>query len=164
LTEAFDCINHTILLNKLHYCGIRGKCHHWFKSYLENRKKQVSILPHILDNETLNSEVPQGSSLGPLLFIIYLHDLPHGLHQGAKPVIYADDISVLTARKDEELKINVNGAADYMVELFSANGLTLNVEKIDIMKFTSSYQQNEAFQITYQNKIITGMRYTAQNF
>jgi hypothetical protein len=106
LTKAFDCVNHTILLNKLHYYGIRGKCHHCFKSYLENRKQMVCISPHILEQEkssnweTVVNGVPQGSILGPLLFITYLNDLPCGLHQSAKPVIYADDTSVLlTAKK-----------------------------------------------------------------
>jgi mannose/fructose/N-acetylgalactosamine-specific phosphotransferase system component IID len=104
---------------------------------------------------------PQGSILGPLLFIIYLNDLPCRLHQGAKPVIYADDTSVLlTARNDEELKIKINGALDYMIGWFSANRLTLKIEKTNIMKFTSSYQQNETFQITYQNKKITGIHNT----
>jgi len=111
LTKAFDCVNHTIFLNKLHYYGIRGKSHGWFKSYLENRKQQVSISPHILENQkssiwgTVSSGVTQGSILGPQLFIIYLNYLPCGLHQGAKPVIYADDtIVLLTAKYDEELR------------------------------------------------------------
>jgi hypothetical protein len=86
-----------------------------------------------------------------------LNDLPYGLHQGPKPVIYADDTSVLlTAKNDEELKSKLNCMLDYMTEWFSANGLALNMEKTNIMKFTSSYHQNESFQIIYQNKIITG--------
>jgi hypothetical protein len=81
--------------------------------------------------------------------------LPYGFHQGAKPVIYADDTSVvLTATNDEELRTKINCSLDYMTGWFSANGLALNMEKTNIMKFTSSYHQNEAFQIICQNKII----------
>jgi hypothetical protein len=99
--------------------------------------------------------------MGPLLFVIYLNDLPHGLHQGATPVIYADNTSVLlTAKNDEGLKAKINCMLDYMTGCFSASGLALNMEKTNIMKFTSSNHQNEAFQITYRNKIITGTNNT----
>jgi len=87
----------------------------------------------------------------PLFFITYLNDLQCGLDQGAKPVIYANDTSVLlTAKNDKELKIKVNHTLDYMIGWFSANVLALNIENTNIMKFTSSYHQNEAFQITYK--------------
>jgi hypothetical protein len=86
-----------------------------------------------------------------------LNDLPYGICQGARPVIYADDASVLLmAKNDEELKTKINCTLDCMTGWFSANGLTLNMEKTNIMKFTSSYHHNEASPIIYQNKIITG--------
>jgi hypothetical protein len=81
-----------------------------------------------------------------------LNDLPYGLLQGAKPVIYADDTTVLLMAKNDELKNKINCMLHYVTGWFSANGLALNTEKTNIMNFTSSYHQNEAFQITYKKK------------
>jgi hypothetical protein len=75
-------------------------------------------------------------------------DLPYGLHQGNKPVIYADDTSVLlTANSETELKSKMSNALDYITGWFLANGLVLNMEKTNIMKFTPNNRQNETFQI-----------------
>ena len=77
LTKAFDCVNHGILLNKLHYYGIGGVCYSWFESYLINRKQKVCLLPssdeHDMSSnwETIISGVPQGSILGPM-FLYYM--------------------------------------------------------------------------------------------
>ena len=70
LSKAFDTINHKILLNKLYHYGIRGTVYNWFKSYLIGRSQQVDYNSHISNIRTISSSVPQGSILGPLLFII----------------------------------------------------------------------------------------------
>jgi hypothetical protein len=76
LTKTFDCVNHNILLKKLHYCGIRGTCFSWFKSYMENRKQIVCLSSNIFDQEmssnweVVANGVPQSSVLRPLLFIL----------------------------------------------------------------------------------------------
>ena len=82
LAKAFDCVNHKILLAKLHFYGIRGVMADWFKSYLTNRRQKVEIKSR---NATQNvfsdwGTLKQGSILGPLLFIIYTNDLPRKIN------------------------------------------------------------------------------------
>jgi hypothetical protein len=89
------------------------------------------------------SGVPQGYILGPMIFILYLNDLPYSLDHECKLVLYADDTSVLiTAKNYAELKNKVKPVLASMIEWFSANGLALNMEKINIMKFTPSNRLN----------------------
>jgi len=97
IAAAFDTIPHNLLLHKIKAYGIRGNCHDLLHSYLENRKFQVRVngeLSIVSRNNFINSGVPQGSILGPLLFLIYINDLPDILQ--CKTFIYADDTSIYT--------------------------------------------------------------------
>ena len=77
LSKAFDTVNHKILLSKLYLYGIRGTPHNWFESYLHNRRQYVKIDSTKSSYENITCGIPQGSTLGPLLFLLYVNDLPN---------------------------------------------------------------------------------------
>ena len=91
--KAFDTVNHEILIRKLDHYGIRGLALEWFKSYLEKRKQYV-YCNMMSDMQFISCGVPQGSILGPLLFLIYINDLPNSSNI-VKFQLFADDTCIL---------------------------------------------------------------------
>ena len=81
LKKAFDTVDHEILLAKLDSYGLKGKELNWFKSYLENRRQYCKVNGKVSKTEVVNCGVPQGSCLGPLLFLVYINDLPNCLQK-----------------------------------------------------------------------------------
>ena len=84
LKKAFDTVGHEILLAKLNFYGLDGKELNWFKSYLENRRQYCKVNGKVSKTEVVNCGVPQGSCLGPLLFLVYINDLPNCLERLAR--------------------------------------------------------------------------------
>ena len=93
LKKAFDTVDHSILLNKLYLYGIRGNIYNWFKSYLTNISKYAKYNNVKSKTEIITHGVPQGSIMGPLLFIIYMNDFSRS-SELLFSIVFADDTSV----------------------------------------------------------------------
>ena len=101
LKKAFDTMDHSILLRKLEFYGLRSQTLAWFKSYLTGRKQKTFVGGELSNFCTLTCGIPQGSILGPLLFILYINDLPScGVY--SKPRMYVDDTTLTSAAEDPD--------------------------------------------------------------
>ena len=135
LSKAFDTLDHGILLNKLEHYGIRGKWHLWFQSYLSDRTQFVDLNGITSTEQSIQVGVPQGSILGPLLFLLYINDLPASLSK-MLAVKFADDTNlVIRGRSLEDLANDINSDLASVNDFFKANKLKLNVEKTKMVCF-----------------------------
>ncbi|KAI5734013.1 hypothetical protein M8J77_001411 [Diaphorina citri] len=143
LSRAFDCVDHDILLSKLPFYGVKNSSHSWFQSYLLNRLQRVKI-PACIDGSkrdvfssclSVRAGVPQGSVLGPLLFLIYINDLIRCC-QIAKFTLFADDTTILVSGQNHDGVVsNCTKALEDVQIWFLSNKLQLNANKTSFLCF-----------------------------
>ena len=137
-SKAFDTINHDILLHKLSNYGIRGKALGWFRSYLSDRKQFVFIDGHTSELQHVNCGVPQGSLLGPLLFIIYINDF-YRSSDIASFILFADDTNLFFSHSNPNTLVEiVNSELQKTIQWIRANRLSLNLQKTKYILFSNS--------------------------
>ena len=148
LSKAFDTVNHDILLNKLDYYGIHGLSLDWFKSYLTNRSRFVEFNGASSSSKFISCDVPQGSILGPSLFLLYINDLSK-VSDLVEFILFADDTNIFCAEKDlYSLSIMLNNELHKISTWLKANILSINVDKTKFMIFkTRSKQLPHNFEI-----------------
>ena len=129
IKKAFDTIDHNILLQKLHFLGVRGVANSWLTSYLSKRMQYVEVCDCMSDLLQVKCGVSQGSVLGPLLFILYINDICNA-SKVFDCILFAEDTNLCCSDNDiNDLCEIINVELDKLNTWFSVNKLSLNIKK-----------------------------------
>ena len=153
LQKAFDTINHEFLLYKLEAYGVRRVCLDWFTSYLSKRSQCVSINGKVSKPLLIDCGVPQGSILGPLLFIIYVNDFPNSC-KNIIPFLFADDANCVYARPKNETS-TLQDEVEHIPGWMAMNKLSQNIPKTELVHFLNCKDES----IVLKNTEITCTEY-----
>ena len=142
--KAFDTVDHNILLAKLNHYGIRGIALKWFADYLSNRQQSVFILEALSKALYVKFGVPQGSILGPILFLLYINDIVHSSDE-FEYTLFADDTSLYTEHSNQnDLIVKINRGLLSVSDWLTANKLSLNVGKSNMLLFKPPNSTNSS--------------------
>ncbi len=131
LQKAFDTVNHTIMIQKLAAYGVRGTSWNWFSSYLDSRSQLVMWQGESSNTQSITVGVPQGSILGPLLFTLYIIDLPVILDESIH--LYADDGTLQVVSKDiKTIELKLTHAFAKIANWMKLNKLTIHLGKTKV--------------------------------
>lgn len=136
LSKAFDSLRHDVLLEKLKFYGFQGVELQILKNYLEDRTQVVNVNGICSEKTQVNIGVPQGSILGPVLFLIYVNDLPNSLPDDTMVTLFADDTHIGLKDRDQlNIRNKILETLAILKEWFSANGIRLNTKKTTLITY-----------------------------
>jgi len=160
LQKAFDSVNHKILLKKLYNYGVRGEVHAWFHSYLSDRKQTTLYSGIYSDFEIITCGVPQGSVLGPLLFLIYINDIQYAV-SNAKVKLFADDTNLFLHGKSlNELENTANNTLNQLTHWMAVNKLSINIDKTCYSIFGPKNKITKEIKLLVNNIRIKNVNYS----
>ena len=160
LKKAFDTVDHKILLSKLQCYGIRGLALDWIKSYLANRGQYVCYNNSNSELKNIKCGVPQGSILGPVLFILYINDMCE-VSKLLNIILFADDTSIFyLTRNIVDITCTVNNELEKLDIWFRVNKLSLNMNKTNFIMFTNKKQLRPTVNIVLNGKNIEQVSHT----
>ena len=136
-SKAFDKVNHGLLIHKLNLIAFNDNLINWIFSYLTNREQMVTFNGSFSKRISIPSGVPQGSHLGPVLFILYINDLPNAIFN-SEVIMYADDVKIFRSYKDPLTQVELQNDLNSLFLWCSANFLDLNIKKCKHMVFSRS--------------------------
>ena len=161
LSKAYYTVNHSLLLQKLEQYGIRGIVLEWFKNYITERYQCVRYNNEVSDKTEISCGVPQGSVLGPLLFLIYINDICNG-SELISFIPFADDTNLLMSQKNPDtLMIQMNRELELISTWLALNKLSLNLAKTHFILFKSSRKKlRSELTLKIKGQIISQVEYT----